>query len=78
MTLEQVRLRLKEDARAGRVEEEFTTMVWLVAHEMKWTLEYVLNLEIWRFWQVYDEIEEYYKRQEKTMRGTIKPKITLR
>jgi hypothetical protein len=30
---------------------------------MKWTLEYVCNLEVWKFNQVKDELHKYHKRQ---------------
>jgi len=68
VTLEQVRRRLAKQARLGRYEEDLTTAIFTVAYEMKRLENEVLEMEIWRFNQILEEVGKYYKRQEKAMR----------
>jgi hypothetical protein len=38
---------------------------------MKWTLEYVFDLEIWRFNQVREELRKYYERRNRAEEGMV-------
>lgn len=49
--------------------EDFATQIFMVAHEMHWTIDYIIEMPPWMLKQVALELKKYGEEQESRMQS---------
>ena len=75
--MELMRRELKGDMQDSDMEENFVKSIVLLAKEMGWTIEYILNMEIRKYLSVSEVISKFYEEQNRMMEME-KSKTTFR
>ena len=63
--MELLREKLKREAALESLPQDLASAVFLVAHEMHWTIEYVMEMPPWMLETIAKQIQEYYEAQRK-------------
>ena len=67
--MERFRDKLKAEASWEMFPQDLASEVFMVAHEMHWKIEYILEMPPWEFQQIAEEIRKYYEAQENAETG---------
>lgn len=81
--LDAFRLRLAQRRSVEEVEKDFVYSIFILMYEMKWSVEYIMEMEIWKFNEIVRNLNRFYEEQkraseEQSRGGDISSAGTLR